>query len=73
MKGIAYARLRKMAPAVGIEPTVSPLSVNGLREGWSPHSSPDLRLLLRVVEKWPNLNGSLKVAILAIVEGSEGR
>lgn len=62
-----------MAPAVGIEPTACPLSVNALREGWSPDSSPDLRLLLRVVEAWPNLNGSLKVAILAIVEGSAGR
>ncbi len=62
-----------MAPAVGIEPTASPLSVNELLEGWSPDSSPDLRLLLRVVEAWPNLNGSLKVAILAIIEGSVGR
>jgi hypothetical protein len=44
-----------------------------LLEGWSPDSSPDLRLLLRVVEAWPNLNGSLKVAILAIIEGSAGR
>lgn len=63
----------KMAPAVGIEPTALPLIVNVLREEWSPDSSPDLRLLLRVVEAWPNLNGSLKLAILAIVEGSEGR
>ena len=62
-----------MAPAVGIEPTVSPLSINGLPEGWSPDSSPDLRLLLRVVEAWPNLGGSFKVAILAIIEGSAGR
>ena len=62
-----------MAPAVGIEPTVSPLNIKALSASLSPDSSPDLRLLLRVVEAWPNLNGSLKVAILAIVEGSAGR
>ncbi len=62
-----------MEPAVGLEPTVSPLDVNGLGDTLSPDSSPDLRLLLRVVEKWPSLNGSLKVAILAIVEGSSER
>ena len=60
----------KMAPAVGIEPTASTLNINDLGETLSPHSSPDLRLLLRVVEKWPTLNGSLKLAILAIIEGS---
>jgi hypothetical protein len=59
-----------MAPAVGIEPTASPLNISDLRDTLSPHSSPDLRLLLRVAEKWPTLNGSLKLAILAIVEGS---
>ena len=59
-----------MAPAVGIEPTASPLNLNDLGDSLSPHSSPDLRLLLRVAEKWPTLNGSLKLAILAIVEGS---
>ena len=36
-------------------------------------SDADRRLLARVVESWPRLNGSLKLAILAIVEGSEGR
>ena len=60
----------KMAPAVGIEPTASPLNINDLGDLLSPHSSPDLRLLLRVAEKWPTLNGSLKLAILAIIEGS---
>lgn len=62
-----------MAPAVGIEPTAPLLNVKGLPEGWSPDSSPDLRLLLRVVEAWPNLSGSFKAAILAIIEGSAGR
>lgn len=59
-----------MAPAAGIEPTVSPLNINALGGTVSPDSSPDSRLLLRVVEKWPTLNGSLKLAILAIIEGS---
>jgi hypothetical protein len=57
-----------MAPAVGIEPTVSPLNLSDLGDPLSPHSSPDFRLLLRVAEKWPTLNGSLKLAILAIVD-----
>jgi len=35
--------------------------------------APDRRLLARVVAAWPELNGSLRMAILAIVEGSEGR
>jgi hypothetical protein len=34
---------------------------------------PERRLLARVVEAWPELNGSLRMAILAIVEGSAGR
>ncbi len=59
-----------MAPAVGIEPTALPLSLSELGDTLSPDSSPDFRLLLRVAEKWPTLNGSLKLAILAIVEGS---
>lgn len=59
-----------MEPLVGIEPTDFSLCGKGLDEGLSPHSSPDLKLLLRVAEKWPTLNGSLKLAILAIVEGS---
>ena len=45
-----------MAPAVGIEPTVSLLKINGLPDGWTPDSSPDLRLLARVVESWPRLS-----------------
>jgi hypothetical protein len=57
-----------MAPAVGIEPTVSPLNISELGGTLSPDSSPDFRLLLRVAEKWPTLNGSLKLAILAIVD-----
>ncbi len=59
-----------MEPLVGFEPTDLPLCGKGLAEGLSPLSSPDLRLLLRVVEKWPSLNGSLKLAILAIVESA---
>ncbi|MES2659210.1 MAG: hypothetical protein V4689_11385 [Verrucomicrobiota bacterium] len=59
-----------LEPLVGFEPTEISLCGKGLIEGLSPHSSPDLRLLLRVVEKWPSLNGSLKLAILAIIEGS---
>lgn len=63
-----------MAPAVGIEPTVSPLNINGLGDPLSPHSSPDLASLLKVVEAWPRLNGSLKLAILAIIDagGKDG-
>ena len=62
-----------MAPALGIEPSTPPFSIKDLGDPLSPDSSPDLRLLLQVVEKWPSLNGSLKVAILAIVEGSSER
>jgi len=62
-----------MAPAVGIEPTVSPLSVNELGGTLSPHSSPDLGLLLKVVEGWPRINGSLKLAILATVDAAAGK
>jgi hypothetical protein len=63
----------KMAPALGIEPSAPPLNINILGGTLSPYSSPDLQLLLRVVEKWPSLSGSLKLAILAIVEGSSER
>ena len=60
-----------MAPAVGIEPTGNALDVNGLNSEDSPGISPDLRLLLRVVEAWPKLNGAFKLAILAIVDAME--
>ena len=60
----------QMEPLVGFEPTDSELIVNELVGVVSPLSSPDLRLLLRVAEKWAVLNGSLKLAILAIVEAS---
>ena len=59
-----------MEPLVGFEPTDFSICGKALVEGLSPQSSPDLRLLLRVVEKWGSLNGSLKLAILSIVEGS---
>ena len=59
-----------MEPLVGFEPTDLDLTVNELAGVVSPLSSPDLRLLLRIAEKWASLNGSLKLAILAIVEGS---
>ena len=59
-----------MAPALGIEPSGLLLNINDLGDPLSPHSSPDFRLLLRVAEKWPSLNGSLKLAILAIVDAS---
>jgi len=59
-----------MAPAVGIEPTVAPLSVNGLGDLDSLPLSPDCRLLLKVAAAWPRLNGSLKLAILAIVDSA---
>ena len=35
-------------------------------------SGRDGRLLARVVDAWPALNGSLRMAILAIVEGPRG-
>ena len=59
-----------MAPAVGIEPTVTPLSINELRCDNSPIDSLDSRQLARIIEKWPHLSDSLKLAILAIVESS---
>ena len=63
----------QMAPAVGIEPTVLPLSVNGLGNLDSLPLSPDCRLLLKMAEAWPRLNGSLKLAILAIVDAAPGK
>ncbi len=60
----------RLEPLVGFEPTDSAISINDLVGALSPLSSPDLRLLLRVAEKWPTLNGSLKLAILAIVDAS---
>jgi hypothetical protein len=59
-----------LEPLVGFEPTDSELSINELVGALSPLSSPDLRLLLRVAEKWPSLNGSLKLAILAIIDSA---
>jgi hypothetical protein len=59
-----------MAPALGIEPSVSPLTDSKLGDPLSPLSSPDFRLLLQVAEKWPTLNGSLKLAILAIIDSA---
>ena len=60
-----------MAPAVGIEPTASALSINELEHLHSLLDSPDFRLLLRVAAAWPRLHGSLKLAILAIVDAEE--
>jgi hypothetical protein len=34
-------------------------------------SDADRRLLAKVVESWPRLNGSLKLAVLAVVEASK--
>jgi hypothetical protein len=58
------------APAVGIEPTAETLAFNELGNPTSLLNSPDFRLLLKVVEAWPRLHGSLKLAILAIVDAS---
>ena len=60
----------QMEPLVGFEPTNFDLIVNELVGVVSPLSSPDLRLLLRVAEKWGSLNGSLKLAILAIIDSA---
>ncbi len=59
-----------MAPAVGIEPTAKALELNGLYTPDSLLHSPDFRLLLKVADAWPRLHGSLKLAILAIVDAS---
>ncbi len=62
-----------MEPLVGFEPTDSALIVKGLGDALSLLSSPDLKLLLRVVEAWPRMSSSLKLAAVAIVEASKAQ
>jgi hypothetical protein len=59
-------------PLVGFEPTANPLLCKASGAGWSPDSSPDTQLILKIIEAWPRLNPSLKLAILAIVDTANG-
>ena len=61
----------RLEPLVGFEPTDSALTINRLGEALSLLSSPDLKLLLRVIEEWPRMSSALKLAAVAIVEASK--